>query len=178
VRAVGAAIAAALLAFGGAAFAAGKVLPLQGKVLDIVGVSSGLDAALKQLGAKVTDKEVVIQLAADVLFDFDKHELKPAATETLTRVATVLKSFGDAPIQVEGHTDAKGKPDYNQKLSERRAGSVRDWLARDGGVAAKRISAKGFGASRPVAANAKPDGADDPEGRQKNRRVEIRVKKG
>ena len=67
--------------------------------------------------------------------------------------------------------------DYNQKLSERRAAAVRDWLVKPGDVAPARLSAKGFGPAKPVAPNAKPDGSDDPEGRQKNRRVEIRVRK-
>jgi outer membrane protein OmpA-like peptidoglycan-associated protein len=54
---------------------------------------------------------------------------------------------------------------------------VKDWLVKSGGIGANRLSAKGFGKTKPVAPNAKPDGSDDPEGRQKNRRVEIRVRK-
>ena len=112
-----------------------------------------------------------------MLFDFDKAELKPASVGALEKVAGILKRMGNAPVTVEGHSDAKGKDDYNQRLSDRRAASVRDWLVKQGGVAAGRMSAKGFGRTRPVAPNAKPDGSDDPEGRQKNRRVEIRVRK-
>jgi outer membrane protein OmpA-like peptidoglycan-associated protein len=156
---------------------AGKVLPLEGKVLDIVGVALGLDAQLKELGAKVVGSEIVIELAADVLFDFDKHAIKPAALPSLTKVAAVLKELAKSPASVEGHTDGKGDDAYNLKLSERRAGAVKDWLVKDGGIAANRLSAKGFGKSKPFAPNARPDGSDDPEGRQKNRRVEIRVKR-
>ena len=80
--------------------------------------------------------------------------------------------------EVEGHTDAKGDDAYNQRLSDRRADSVRQWLARQR-LGSLKFSAKGFGETQPVAPNTKPDGADDPDGRQKNRRVEIVIgKKG
>jgi outer membrane protein OmpA-like peptidoglycan-associated protein len=155
----------------------GKVLPIESKVLDIAGMTLGLDAMLKDLGAKVTEKEIVIELSADVLFDFDKSNLRPEAVDALTKVAAILKGTGKSPATIEGHTDGKGSDAYNQPLSERRAQSVRDWLVKQGGIEASRLSAKGFGKIRPVAPNAKPDGSDDPDGRQKNRRVEIRVKK-
>ena len=155
----------------------GKVLPIESKVLDIVGVALGLDAKLKDLGAKVVGNEIVIELAADVLFDFDKHTIKPAAMQSLTKVAAVLVEMGKSAASVEGHTDGKGDDAYNVKLSERRASAVKDWLVQDGGIAANRLSAKGFGKSKPVVPNVKQDGTDDPDGRQKNRRVEIRVKR-
>ncbi len=156
----------------------GKVLVIESKVLDIVGIARGLEGTLKDLGAKVTAKEILIELDADVLFDFDKHDVKPAAVDTLTKVADVLKQTGKAPATIEGHTDGKGSSEYNQKLSDRRAKSVEDWLVKQGGVERARLTSKGFGMTRPVAPNTKPDGSDDPEGRRKNRRVEIRVKKG
>ena len=155
----------------------GKILPVEGKVLDIVGVSLGIESALKDLGAKVVGQEIVIELSADVLFDFDKADLKPAAVDSLTKVAAVLKGMPGSPATIDGHTDGKGQADYNQKLSERRANSVKDWLAKQGGVPASQMTARGFGMTRPIAPNTKNDGSDDPEGRQKNRRVEIRVKK-
>ena len=155
----------------------GKILDVQGKVLDIVGVARGLEGALQDLGAKVVGQEIVIELAADVLFDFDKADLKPAAVESLSKVAEVLKGMPDAPATIDGHTDGKGGADYNQKLSARRASAVRDWLVKEGSVPPARLTARGFGMTRPIAPNTKQDGADDPDGRQKNRRVEIRVKK-
>jgi outer membrane protein OmpA-like peptidoglycan-associated protein len=155
----------------------GKVLDIESNVLDIVGIARGLEGTLKDLGAKVTEREIVIELDADVLFDFDKHDLRPAAVGTLTKVADALKEMGKAPATIEGHTDGKGSSDYNQKLSDRRAGSVKDWLITRGGVERARLTSKGFGMTRPLAPNTKPDGSDDPEGRRKNRRVEIRVKK-
>jgi outer membrane protein OmpA-like peptidoglycan-associated protein len=151
--------------------------PPPGKVLDIGGTARGLEGTLKDLGAKVTEKEIVIELATDVLFDFDKYDLKPAAVGTLTTVADVLKEMGKAPATIEGHTDGKGAKDYNQKLSDRRANAVRAWLIKQGGIETARLTSKGFGMTRPVAPNTKPNGSDDPEGRRKNRRVEIRIKK-
>jgi outer membrane protein OmpA-like peptidoglycan-associated protein len=161
----------------------GQVLPLKATVFDIRGVVApvegrvgGVQAALKDLGAKVTEKEIRIDLAADVLFDFDKATLRPEAEPALQMVAAVLKSYPKATIAIDGHTDGKGGDSYNQKLSERRADSVRQWLAANG--VTTRMSIRGLGKSQPVAPNVKPDGSDDPVGRQKNRRVEITVKTG
>jgi outer membrane protein OmpA-like peptidoglycan-associated protein len=159
----------------------GDVLTLKGEVLGIRGIAAGvaarvdpLGAALKDLGARVTAREIKIDLAADVLFDFDKADLRREADSALEKVAAVLRSYPKASVTIDGHTDGKGGDQYNQKLSERRAESVRRWLA-NADVAA-RMSARGWGKTKPVAANAKPDGSDDPGGRQKNRRVEITVK--
>jgi outer membrane protein OmpA-like peptidoglycan-associated protein len=153
-----------------------KVLDIESKVSEIVGIAGGIEGKLKDLGAKVTDKEIVIEFAADLLFDFDKHHLKPDAAESLTEAAEVLKDMDKIFVIIEGHTDSKGSGSYNQKLSERRAESVKEWLVTHGGVKAAGIVSKGFGMTRPVAPNIKPDGSDNPEGRQKNRRVEIRLK--
>lgn len=156
--------------------APGKVLEIQGRVLDIVGVSLGIDATLKELGAKVTAQEIRIELAADVLFDFDKAELRPDALDALRKVATVIAST-PGPVVIEGHTDSKGEDAYNQTLSERRASSVKTWLAREGGIDAARVSTRGLGETQPKVPNATPEGSDDPAGRQQNRRVEITIKK-
>jgi outer membrane protein OmpA-like peptidoglycan-associated protein len=157
--------------------AAAKAALPRAKVLDIVGVTSGIQGLLKDLNAKVSDREVRIELSTDVLFDFDSYALRAEASATLRKVATVLKDYGKSPVVIEGHTDGKGADAYNQTLSERRADSVKRWLVDPGGVEAARISTRGWGKTKPVAANTKPDGADDPEGRQKNRRVEITVKR-
>jgi outer membrane protein OmpA-like peptidoglycan-associated protein len=154
-----------------------KILPIEGRVLDIVGVTRGVEGTLQDLGAKVVGQEIVIELDADVLFDFDKAELKPAAVGSLTKVAAVLKEMPRSPATIDGHTDGKGEAAYNQKLSERRAASVKEWLVKKGGISAARLTTHGYGMTRPIAPNTKPDGSDDPVGRQKNRRVEIRVRK-
>lgn len=166
-----------------AALAGAKVLDVRAKVLDIVGIGrevagriDDLDAAKRDLKAKESDTEIRIELAADVLFDFDKANIRRDAHDALTKVATILKAMR-GPVTIEGHTDGKGKAAYNQKLSERRAAAVKDWLVKSGGIEARRIATRGWGMQRPAVPNAKPDGRDDPEGRQKNRRVEITVKK-
>jgi outer membrane protein OmpA-like peptidoglycan-associated protein len=115
-----------------------------------------------------------LAVVADALFEFDRANLNPAATETLVALGPEIQKTGAKPIAVEGHTDALGSDAYNQKLSEARAKSVRDWLAEHQFVP-PALAIKGYGKTHPVAANKKPDGSDDPEGRQKNRRVEIVV---
>ena len=145
------------------------------KVLAIVGVSSGIQSALQDLKAKVTEHEVKIELDADVLFDFDKYSLRPAATDSLREVSEVAKSYGNSPVLIEGHTDGKGTHPYNMKLSENRAAAVKNWLVQTAGVAPSRVTTRGWGETKPVAPNTKPDGSDDPAGRQKNRRVEITI---
>ena len=162
--------------------ATGKVLPLQGKVTDLKGMSSAvsgkvdaLNAALKDLGARATDTEIRIELASDVLFDFDKSDLRPVAIPSLLKVVTVMQSYPAYLCTIGGHTDGKGGKEYNQKLSERRANSVKTWLVGHG--ASNEMNTQGFGDTKPVASNTKPDGSDDPDGRQKNRRVEITLKK-
>jgi photosystem I P700 chlorophyll a apoprotein A2 len=156
----------------------GKVLPLQGKVLDIVGVTLGLDAVMRDLGAKVTPQEIRIELSADVLFDFDSAELRPEAMESLRKVATLVAAHPAQPVRIDGHTDAKGADDYNHALSERRAASVKEWLVTEGGVDGARIQTRGLGETQPKVPNEKPDGSDDPDGRQQNRRVEITIQRG
>lgn len=143
------------------------------KIIGIVGVTSGIQGVLQDLGAKVVGQEVRIDLAADVLFDFDKYTLLPKASDTLQKVGQVASSYPSSPIQIEGHTDGKGTHPYNMKLSENRADAVKAWLVQNASVAGSRISTRGWGETKPIAPNKKPDGSDDPEGRQKNRRVEI-----
>jgi outer membrane protein OmpA-like peptidoglycan-associated protein len=161
--------------------ASGKVLPVRGKVLEIKGLASGvtgkaeaLSAALKELGAKTTETEIHIELPSDILFDFDKATLRPQAIPALEKVATVLRSYPGASCSIEGHTDGVGTKQYNQKLSERRASSVKQWLLSHN--VSTGMSVRGWGAEKPVAPNALPDGNDNPDGRQKNRRVEIIIK--
>jgi outer membrane protein OmpA-like peptidoglycan-associated protein len=162
--------------------ATGKVLPLHGKVTDLKGMSSAvagkvdaLNAALKDLGARATDTEIQIELSSDVLFDFDKSDLRPLAIPSLLKVVTVMQSYPAYVTTIGGHTDGKGGKEYNQKLSERRANSVKTWLVGHG--ASNPMNTQGFGDTKPVAPNTKPNGSDDPEGRQKNRRVEITLKR-
>ncbi len=145
---------------------------------ETAGTTLGLEGALKELKAEVTATEIKIDLAADVLFDFDKAEIKKQAEPTLQKLATVLKGHPGAKVAIEGHTDGKGADAYNQTLSEQRAASVKQWLVANAQVEGASIATRGWGKTKPVAHNSKPDGSDDPEGRAKNRRVEIIVRKG
>lgn len=129
---------------------------------------------------KVTqqESEILIELSADVLFDFDKSTLKQSAVASLKKVATRIKGDAIGDVRVEGHTDSKGSNEYNQTLSEKRAISVRDWFVSDGGLSNVQFVTKGLGELKPVVSNTKEDGGDDPIGRQRNRRVEIIIKTG
>jgi outer membrane protein OmpA-like peptidoglycan-associated protein len=111
-------------------------------------------------------------VGADALFEFDKATLAPDAEETLKALVPLLAKAGQHPVSIEGHTDGKGSDAYNRTLSEKRAQSVKDWLAARGAVPGTAAT-KGWGERRPVAPNTHLDGGDDPAGRQKNRRVEV-----
>jgi outer membrane protein OmpA-like peptidoglycan-associated protein len=134
---------------------------------------SDLEGLITDLRGRVTDREIIIELPSDVLFDFDKADIRPEAGATLEKLARLIKQSGDGVIQVNGHTDSIGADAYNMGLSDRRAASVARWLTTSAGIDAGRLKTKGFGKTRPVDANRKPDGSDNPEGRQKNRRVEV-----
>jgi outer membrane protein OmpA-like peptidoglycan-associated protein len=105
---------------------------------------------------------------SDVLFDTGSYILKPGAREKLAKVSGILLAHPGLILQVEGHTDSVGSDEYNQQLSEHRANAVREFLMEQG-VVPSSITAQGFGKTQPVASN------DTPEGRQRNRRVEIVV---
>ncbi len=123
-------------------------------------------------GVEVTrpsENEIAVRLTNDILFDFNSYSLRPESRDTLRELANNFRQYPDEEISVEGHTDNVGSDDYNQRLSEQRAGSVRDYLV-DQGVPDGRVTAAGFGKSQPKTSN------DTPEGRQLNRRVEIHIR--
>ena len=126
---------------------------------------------LQQLNTILETKDSargLISNMGDVLFETGKYELKPAARERLARVSGILLAYPSLNVAVEGYTDSTGGDDFNQKLSEQRAGAVRDYLVQ-AGVADAAVTSRGFGKAQPVAPN------DTAEGRQKNRRVELVV---
>jgi len=105
---------------------------------------------------------------SDVLFDTGKATLKPGAREKLSKLAGILLAYpGAYRLEIEGHTDAVGSDEYNLKLSQERAESVRNYMVQAGVAADRIIAARGFGKTRPVASN------ETAAGRQVNRRVEI-----
>ncbi len=131
---------------------------------------SALFDQLKQFEGKFAsirrEARGTVMSLSDILFDFDKAVLRREAELNLAKVAVILEQFPEMHITIEGHTDNVGTEEYNQKLSERRAVAVHDFLAEQG-VSADRMDTKGYGMTQPVASN------DTPEGRQKNRRVDL-----
>ena len=100
-----------------------------------------------------------------VEFDTNKSFVKPAYHERIKEVADYMKRHSEVDAVIEGHTDSRGSDAYNQSLSQRRADSVRQYLIDKLGVSASRLTAKGYGESKPLADN------NTAEGRQRNRRV-------
>lgn len=124
-----------------------------------------------QLNAVLQTRETargLIMEMPDVLFDFNKYTLKPAAREKLAKISGILLAYPDLKVQVEGYTDSIGSEEYNQKLSEERAGSVKDYLVSQN-VHDNNVTAEGFGKNDPIADNSTA------AGRAKNRRVELVV---
>ncbi|MXO75461.1 OmpA family protein [Altererythrobacter aerius] len=136
-----------------------------------------VEAIRSELGATETARGTVVALPGDVLFDFDKADIRPDARPTLDKVAQLIAQSGGAKVAIEGHSDSKGEDGYNQKLSERRAMAVRDYLKDVRMIPGDRLEVRGFGELRPVAANLTPDGKDDPAGQRRNRRVEVIIAK-
>jgi outer membrane protein OmpA-like peptidoglycan-associated protein len=124
-----------------------------------------------------TTVSIEVVLPADVLFDFDKADIRPAAESTLQELAQIIRDKARGKVMIQGFTDAQGGDSYNQSLSERRAAAVSTWLVRHEAIPRARLATVGFGARNPVAANRHPDGSDDPEARQRNRRVTVIIRK-
>ncbi|MBD2770496.1 OmpA family protein [Hymenobacter sp. BT664] len=113
----------------------------------------------------------VYSVEEKVLFDTDKAEVKPAATEVLKQIAgSIGQRYGSSQVRVMGFADSRGDKGYNKELSERRAEAVKSYLVKNGSIDAARISVEPMGEAAPVASNATA------AGRQENRRVEIVVR--
>jgi outer membrane protein OmpA-like peptidoglycan-associated protein len=119
------------------------------------------------LETRETARGLIVNLS-DVLFDFNRADLKPGAREKLAKVAGILLAYPGLEISLEGHTDSIGSDQYNQNLSERRAQAVRTYLV-ESGIKPDLVRAMGFGESQPIVSN------DNSAGRQQNRRVELVV---
>lgn len=120
-----------------------------------------------QLNAKQTERGSLVTFG-DVLFDFDKAELKPAAHNNIRKLAEFLRENPTRKVLIEGFTDSVGSAAYNVQLSERRAESVKRALVKEG-VEFNRLSTMGFGKEHPIADNATP------ASRSMNRRVEVTI---
>jgi len=129
-----------------------------------------LEANLAGTGAQVTrdGESLLVNFPGQITFATDSASIKPEFFGTLNSVVDTLNRYPQSYLDVVGHTDSTGSEAYNQALSERRANSVADYM-RTRGVAPQRIAAYGLGMSQPIASNSTP------EGRQQNRRVELRI---
>jgi outer membrane protein OmpA-like peptidoglycan-associated protein len=125
-------------------------------------------AASEEAAVRREGDLLAITLKGDVSFDYNSDVVRPGLYNELDRIAQIMIKYPQTSILVEGHTDSTGSEAYNTQLSERRAQSVKSLLL-ERGVQDYRVNAVGQGESRPVATNATP------EGRQMNRRVEIRI---
>lgn len=154
------------------------VLAIHGMAQSFGASSSSIIASVQEVKQAMIDLhgqdlglQIRIELPADVLFDFDKADIRPDAQKALEQLATVIKAYPKGSAMLIGHTDSKGDDQYNQKLSERRAESVRQWLITRGQVDGGRLKTSGEGEKRPVGDNNTDDG------RQKNRRLEAVINK-
>lgn len=121
-------------------------------------------------GAKVEriGEGIKITFPSGILFDVDKSNLGQTAQNNIQDLAKILNKYKDTNILIEGHTDSDGSEEYNQKLSERRAESVSDFL-KNLNVQSSRLTSKGYGETQPVATN------ETSGGKQQNRRVDIAI---
>ncbi|MCB1139917.1 MAG: OmpA family protein [Leptospiraceae bacterium] len=126
------------------------------------------DGPADDVNVRKTEDGIALDLS-DILFEFDSADLTPRARETINRISKILKKYPDREIRISGHTDSTGPDQYNLKLSELRARSVLNELQKNHSFDATRMSYKGYGETRPIAPN------DNPEGRARNRRVEILI---
>ncbi|HWA31607.1 MAG TPA: OmpA family protein [Rhizomicrobium sp.] len=150
----------------------GRVAMKAGQILAEFDVVTGEAVADQMVVVKAQD--MANQLAATgkvdiygILFDVDKTDIKPESKPTLDQVALLLKNDPKLNLEISGHTDNTGTADHNMKLSQGRANAVVQALVKSYGIAAGRLHARGYGATKPVATN------DTDDGRAKNRRVEL-----
>jgi outer membrane protein OmpA-like peptidoglycan-associated protein len=141
------------------------------------GSISPLTGLVTAFQVEETATEIIVDLAADVLFPFDSADLMPGAPEQLRKTIAQIQRGGQGDIRVVGHTDSQGEGAYNDDLSLRRARAVAAWLSSEGGVPSARVKAEGRGEREPAASNQTSSGMDDPNGRARNRRVQVIIPK-
>lgn len=154
----------ALIGAGAGALAGGAV----GAYMDVQ--EAKLRERLRGTGVSVTraGDDLILNMPGNVTFETDRADIRPGFYEILNSVTLVLKEYDKTIIEVMGHTDSTGSEAYNQSLSERRASSVGRYLIAQG-IDSRRVLMQGFGKRFPIASN------DTVEGRQQNRRVELRL---
>lgn len=155
------------VAFGATSCKQQAIMVNPGAVISKDGTDDGLKNVKSEFeDATRTDEGIKFTISSDLLFPTNSSYLTEKAKVELSKVAKLLKNDTAKKIRVDGHTDSTGEEGYNKWLSDKRAASVKKFLE-DSGVSGSRISTKGLGQSKPVADN------KTPEGRQKNRRVEV-----
>jgi outer membrane protein OmpA-like peptidoglycan-associated protein len=166
----------------GAILIKSKPIDIIYKSIEIVGLKTAvshksieIEETLKDLNAKKIGIEIQISLSGDVLFDFDKWDIKFEAEETLEKISRIVTELKKKNMLIEGHTDSRGENTYNLNLSRKRADSIKKWFLEKGGLNQVRLTTKGYGELKSIAPNTNPDGSDNPEGRTQNRRIEIRI---
>lgn len=128
-------------------------------------------SSLVEIKEQLIEKVFVLD---NVYFDFDKATIKPESKYTLDSLVNFMMDYPQLNAEVSAHTDSKGSDSYNAELSQKRAMSVRQYLV-NGGVTGTRLTAVGYGESKPIASNENEDGSDNPEGRAMNRRTEFKI---
>jgi outer membrane protein OmpA-like peptidoglycan-associated protein len=149
----------------------------KGLFTDFVGVTTRGISESDTLRADLYLKRMQVGVAyklKNIYYDFDKANLRTESEFTLDSLLIILEEHPTIKIEIGSHTDSRGSDEYNIKLSQKRAESVVKFLAKKR-IPIERMVAKGYGESTPVAPNKKPDGTDNPEGRQLNRRTEFKI---
>lgn len=176
----GALIGAATGAVLGAVIGEGEADEILASAVIGAGIGAGVGAYMDKQEEKVAripgttverldEETLLVHFDSDVLFELNKSDLDTTARDALTQAAEVIKEFNKTAVVIQGHTDSTGSAEYNQGLSEQRADSVRNFLAR-AGVADGRMASIGYGEDHPVADN------ETKAGRALNRRVDMLLK--
>jgi OmpA-OmpF porin, OOP family len=137
---------------------------------DIAGITNP-DICLEKVFPPPPGEPIVLN---NIYFDYEKWDLLDESFGTLDYLVEKMKEHPEVKIEIGGHTDSNGEDDYNLRLSQRRAEACVKYIISKG-IDKQRLSAKGYGESKPIAENANADGSDNPEGRAKNRRTEFKV---
>ena len=122
----------------------------------------------------VSNVMLVTNSLRDIYFGYDSANIRPASAQELNKLVDLLNDNPEIVIEMGSHTDSVASDAYNYELSQRRADATVAYLIKKG-IAPERLKAKGYGESKPIARNTNPDGTDNPEGRQRNRRTEFRI---